>query len=97
MGISSCLSSVPRKWKTPKLLVSLFVIELPFSIAALALFGIAAPDLYRTRFWQQGSDLGWNSNPNQLIYAYANYKPIKAPLPWRQLFVFSPHYHKSTE
>ncbi|KAL2052255.1 hypothetical protein ABVK25_007414 [Lepraria finkii] len=84
MGISSCLSSIPRKWRTPKLLIAMFIIELPFSIAGLALFGIASPDLYRTRFWQQGSDLGWNSNPNQAIYAAANYKPYSAPIPWSQ-------------
>ncbi|MCJ1272380.1 hypothetical protein MMC21_000166 [Puttea exsequens] len=84
MGISSRLSSVPHKWRTPKILLGLFVLEVPMCIAALALFGIAEPDLYRTRFWQEGSDHGWNSNPNQLIYAYANYKPIQAPLPWRQ-------------
>lgn len=94
MGISSCLSSIPRKWKTPKLLIAMFIIELPFSIAALALFGIASPDLYRTRFWQQGFDLGWNSNPNQAIYAAANYKPYSAPLPWSQLFVSLSRTHK---
>ena len=87
MGISSLLEAVPRKWRTPKLLLALFIIEIPFCIAALALFGIAQPDLYRTQFWQFGSDQGWNSNPNELIYAYANYKPIKAPLPWSQLSV----------
>ena len=90
MGILSLLEAVPRKWKTPKLLLALFIIEIPFCIAALALFGIAQPDLYRTQFWQFGSDQGWNSNPNELVYAYANYKPIKAPLPWSQLFVPSP-------
>lgn len=88
MGALSFLSSIPRQWRTPKVLVGLFVIELPLSIAALALFGIAQPDLYRTKFWQEGSDQGWNSNPNQLIYAAANYKSINAPLPWSQLFVF---------
>ncbi|KAK0516075.1 hypothetical protein JMJ35_002109 [Cladonia borealis] len=84
MGILSLLDAVPRKWRTPKLLLAMFIIEIPFCIAALALFGISQPDLYRTQFWQFGSDMGWNSNPNQLIYAYANYKPINAPLPWSQ-------------
>ena len=87
MGISSMLESVPRKWRTPKLMYALFAIELPLCVATLALFGIAQPDLYRTRFWQFGADQGWNSNPNQLIYAFANYKPISSPLPWSQLFV----------
>lgn len=84
MRVPSCLSSIPRQWRTPKALIGLFILEVPFSIAALALFGIAQPDLYRTRFWQEGADQGWNSNPNQLIYAIANYRPIKAPLPWSQ-------------
>ncbi|MCJ1458724.1 hypothetical protein MMC28_009098 [Mycoblastus sanguinarius] len=84
MGVVSCFSSIPRQWRTPKVLIGLFIFELPLSIAALALFGIAQPDLYRTKFWQFGSDQGWNSNPNQIIYAYANYKPIKSPLPWSQ-------------
>ena len=87
MTLRSCLSAVPKQWKTPRTLRILFLIELALSIAALALFGIAEPNLYRTRFWQEGSDQGWNSNPNQIIYAYANYKPISAPLPWSQLYV----------
>jgi len=87
MTLRSCLSAVPSEWKTPKTLRLLFVLELLLSIAALALFGIAQPDLYRTRFWREGSDQGWNSNPNQLIYAAANYKSINAPLPWSQLYV----------
>ncbi|KAI4159323.1 MAG: hypothetical protein LQ342_006646 [Letrouitia transgressa] len=62
----------------------LFVLELVIEIAALALFGIAQPDLYRTRLWQEGADHGWNSNPNEIIYAYANYRPIHTPLPWSQ-------------
>ncbi len=86
MEILSCFSAIPRKWRAPQVLVGLFVCELLFSIATLALFGIAHPNLYRTRFWQEGSDHGWNSNPNQMIYAYANYKPISAPVPWSQLF-----------
>lgn len=60
----------------------LFALELAFTVAALALFGIAAPDLYRTRLWKEGSDQGWNSNPNQIIYDYANYRPVHYPLPW---------------
>lgn len=90
MQVPSFLSSIPRKWRTPRVLLGMFIFELPLSIAALALFGIAAPDLYRTRFWQEGSNHGWNSNPNQIIYAYANYKPISSPLPWSQLSVTSP-------
>ena len=79
MTLRSCLSAVPRQWKLPKVLIGLMIFELPLSVAALALYGIASPDLYRTRFWQEGSDQGWNSNPNQLVYAYANYAPSQCP------------------
>lgn len=87
MGLSSCYSAIPRQWRTPRTIYVLFAIELAFSIAALALFGIAQPDLYRTRLWQEGSDHGWASNPNEIVYAYANYKPMKVPLPWSQLYL----------
>ena len=89
MRLLSFVSSIPRQWRTPKVILGLLVLEVPLTIAALALFGIAQPDLYRTRFWQEGADHGWNSNPNQLIYAIANYRPVTAPLPWRQLFAGS--------
>ena len=85
MGLSSCYSAIPRQWRIPRVIYVLFAIELAFSVAALALFGIAQPDLYRTRLWQEGSDHGWASNPNEIVYAYANYKPMKVPLPWSQL------------
>ncbi|RFU33267.1 hypothetical protein B7463_g3088, partial [Scytalidium lignicola] len=45
------------------------------TVAGLALFGIASPNLYRTKLWQVGSDYGFNSSPNQALYAYANYQP----------------------
>ncbi|MCJ1230063.1 hypothetical protein MMC12_006734 [Toensbergia leucococca] len=73
-----------QEWRTPITILILFVIEIPFTIAALALFGIASPDLYRNLLWQEGSNHGWNSNPNEILYAYANYRPIKVPLPWSQ-------------
>lgn len=87
MNISSCFHAIPRRWRTPKVLIGLFILELLITVAALALFGIASPDLYRTKLWQEGSDHGWNSNPNQILYAYANYRPIHYPLPWSQLYV----------
>ncbi|CAO1597868.1 hypothetical protein XANCAGTX0491_001659 [Xanthoria calcicola] len=84
MGIKDCYAAIPRQWKFPKAIIYLFGIELVFEIAALALYGIAQPDLYRTRLWQEGSDHGWNSNPNSIIYAYANHRPVHTPLPWSQ-------------
>ncbi|KAL8851591.1 MAG: hypothetical protein Q9221_003523 [Calogaya cf. arnoldii] len=84
MGLKDCYAAIPRQWKFPKVIIYLFVIELVIEVAALALYGIAQPDLYRTRLWKEGSDHGWNSNPNSIIYAYANYRPVHTPLPWSQ-------------
>jgi len=82
---------ISRKWRWPKFLVSLFVIELAGTIAALALFGIADPNLYRTKLWQIGYDNGFNSSPQQILYAYANYRPIpKTPFVWSTLLT---HYN----
>jgi len=72
-----------RKWKYPKVLIVLMILELGGTVAALALFGIASPELFRTKLWQVGSDNGFNSSPSQILYAYANYRPIpKTPFVW---------------
>ncbi|MCJ1334217.1 hypothetical protein MMC10_010924 [Thelotrema lepadinum] len=71
-------------WRNPKVLPILFVFEFPFTVACLALFGIADPDTYRTSLWQEGSIHGWNSDPIEIMYSYANYKPIPVPAPWNQ-------------
>jgi ABC-type proline/glycine betaine transport system permease subunit len=74
-----------RKWKWPKVLIVLMVIELAGTIPALALFGIASPDLYRTNLWAVGYANGFNSDPKQILYAYANYRPLpKTPFVWSQ-------------
>jgi len=66
-------------------LIALMILELGGTVAALALFGIATPDLFRTKLWQVGSDNGFNSSPLQILYAYANYWPIpKTPFVWSQ-------------
>jgi hypothetical protein len=62
------------------------VLELLDTVATLALFGVASPNQYRTAMWQIGSDNGFNSSPNQILYAYANYRPIpKTPMVWSAL------------
>jgi len=77
------LPPLSRRWKWPRVLYTLFVIELAGTVAALALFGIADPDLFRTKLWQIGFDNGFNSNPKQILYAYANYRPIPStPFVW---------------
>jgi hypothetical protein len=83
------LPQLSRKWRWPKVLIALMVFELAGTVAALALFGIADPDLFRTALWQVGSDNGFNSSPSQILYAYANYWPIpKTPFVWSQTYVF---------
>ena len=63
----------------------LIALEVPLVISILALFGIADPNTYRTKLWQNGSDQGFNSNPNEILYAYANYQPIHVPVVWSSL------------
>lgn len=61
------------------------IFELPFTVANLALFGIASPNLYRTILWSKGGELGFNSSPSTILYAYANYRPVETPLVWSSL------------
>lgn len=79
------LPHLQRRWKWPKVLIALMVIELAGTVPALALFGIASPNLYRTKLWRIGNNNGFNSSPLQVLYAYANYRPIpKIPFVWSQ-------------
>jgi len=71
----------PNKWP----FYAFIALEIPLTISLLALFGIAAPDLYRTRLWQDGANNGFNSNPNAALYAAANYRPYTTPRVWSQL------------
>jgi hypothetical protein len=75
-----------RKWKVRKPMYYLMVFELIGLVPCLVLFGIEQPDLYRTKFWQIGFNEGLNSNPNMILYAYANHRPLpKIPLVWSPL------------
>lgn len=73
---------IPRLWRLSKLIWILLVLEFPFTVANLALFGIASPDLYRTKLWQEGGNHGFNSDPSTILYAYANYRPVHTPVVW---------------
>ncbi|KAF2476379.1 uncharacterized protein BDR25DRAFT_252328 [Lindgomyces ingoldianus] len=73
---------IPRHWRFPKVIWALLILEFPFTVANLALFGIAAPNLYRTILWQEGGMHGYNSDPSTVLYAAANHRPVKTPLVW---------------
>jgi hypothetical protein len=76
---------VPRTWRLRKIVFALMVFELPFTVANLALFGIASPNLYRSTLWRIGGEMGFNSEPSFILYSYANYRPIATPLVWSNL------------
>jgi len=69
-------------YRLPNFFYALLFLEFPVTVACLALFGIASPDLYRTRLWQDGADNGFNSSPSEILYSYANYRPIAVPKVW---------------
>lgn len=61
------------------------IAELLGTVAVLVMFGVAQPDLYRTKLWRAGHELGFNSSPNVILWAYANYEPLpKLPFVWSQ-------------
>ena len=65
-----------RPWRVRKPFYFTMLLELAGLIPMLVLFGIAQPDLYRTKLWQIGFDNHFNSNPNMILYAYANHRPL---------------------
>jgi hypothetical protein len=76
-----------RQWRRPIFwtVLGLVLLEFPLIVATLALFGIADPDTYRTKLWQDGFRNGFNSDPTTQLYAAANYLPIPStPLVWSQ-------------
>jgi len=78
-----CFPRLNKRWKSPKTLYWLMAVELAGTVAVLAMFGIAEPNLYRTKMWQIGYDNKFNSSPKQILYAYANHRPIpKTPFVW---------------
>ncbi|KAJ5169789.1 uncharacterized protein N7500_002572 [Penicillium coprophilum] len=72
----------PKKHKHHKIFLWLMVGEFPITIVMLTLTGIASHNLYRTLLWQDGADNGFNSAPNEALYAAANYRPFTPPMVW---------------
>lgn len=77
-----------RRWRAKRPLIWGMVPELLGTIAVLVLFGVQQPDLFRTVFWKVGAELGYNSSPVILLYAYANHRPLPTiPFVWSQTCV----------
>lgn len=81
---------IAHRWRLRKTVLGLMAFETALTVACLALFGIADPNTYRTKLWQNGADQGFNSDPSSILYDYANYRPVHVPLVWSQLCVYSP-------
>ncbi|CAG9977628.1 unnamed protein product [Clonostachys byssicola] len=65
--------------------VVLLVAEFCVTSTAWALCLWGYPDRFRSRLWENGGAQGWNSDPKQRIYYYANYEePPEVPLIWSQ-------------
>ena len=71
----------PNKWP----LYVLIALEFGLTVGLLAMVGIAAPNTYRTKLWQDGANNGFNSSPVTGLYAAANYRPYTTPKVWSQL------------
>lgn len=74
-----------RPWRHRKIYYCTMIPELATIVALLVLFGLAQPNTYRTLMWQIGYNNGFNSNPNMILYAYANHVPLPTiPFVWSQ-------------
>lgn len=67
--------------------IGLVISEFPLTVAALALFGIADGNTYRSKLWQDGNLNGFNSSPTAALYAAANHQKYTTPLIWSNLYV----------
>ena len=82
-----------RQWRSTRAMYFTMIGELAGTVGVLVMFGIAQPDLYRTKLWRAGNELGFNSSPNVILYAYANYEPQpKLPFVWSQTWVMTRLY-----
>ncbi|PHH90146.1 hypothetical protein CDD83_4393 [Cordyceps sp. RAO-2017] len=85
LGKNRTYRLIPRTWpRTHNLAVGwLMPIELVVLVPLLVIFGIAQPDMYRTAMWRIGFENKLNSNPDMILYAYANYRPLPdVPFIW---------------
>ncbi|KAI1119274.1 hypothetical protein F5Y14DRAFT_397248 [Nemania sp. NC0429] len=74
---------VKRKWPSSAAMWIMMIIELALTVTLLVLTALAQPDTYRTKLWQAGYELGFNSNPSLIAFAHANGKtPPTIPFVW---------------
>ena len=73
-----------RMWPVGKRVwLPLLAAELAVLVPLLVLFGVQQPDLFRTKFWRIGYVNGFNSNPNQVVFAMLNNEPVPTvPFVW---------------
>jgi hypothetical protein len=75
-----------RPWRARRPLYYIMVPELAGVITLLVLFGVQQPDAFRSLFWRIGYENKLNSNPNMILYAYANYQEIPTvPFVWSRM------------
>ena len=74
---------IRRPWRAKWPLYWGMVPELAAIIPLLVLFGLQAPDAFRSFFWRIGYENKLNSNPSMILYAYANHEPLPTvPFVW---------------
>lgn len=67
--------------------LSATLFDLILAIALVSLFATAYPDRFRSILWKEGGTKGWNSDPIQRVYDYANYrKSPPIPLIWDERY-----------
>ncbi|KAK4144764.1 uncharacterized protein C8A04DRAFT_36333 [Dichotomopilus funicola] len=75
-----------RPWKARAPLFWGMLPELGGIIPLLVMFAFQQPDGFRTLFWRIGFENKLNSNPNMILYAYANYQPLPTiPFVWSRM------------
>ncbi|KAG7293402.1 hypothetical protein NEMBOFW57_003452 [Staphylotrichum longicolle] len=72
-----------RPWRARRPLYWGMLPELAGIVPLLVLFGVQQPDAFRSLFWRIGFEHKLNSNPNMILYAYANHQPLPT-IVWSQ-------------
>ena len=85
LGVLVCSSSfVPSFFPLPAISMlrqiplapALLAVEVSLSISAFVTFLCISVGDYRMQAWRNGGSEGWNSDPKQRIYYYANFEQL---------------------